>query len=88
MSYLLGVGVGIIAAALIYEMMDCNRMCFPTQQLRRKPRLYLVLPSSYKNTGGMHQAAPMESSHASPEQKLEANNLEDPTVYQTEMVRN
>lgn len=84
-SYLLGVGVGIIAAALIYEMMEVNNMCFP-QPSRRKPRLYLVLPNGYKQPAMAHPT-PMESDHATAEQKLEVNNLEEPNVYQTEVAR-
>lgn len=85
-SYLFGVGVGIICAAIMFEVMEVNRMCFPPPP-RRKPRFYLVLPNSYKNSM-MTEPAPMESDHASAAEKLEVNNLEDPTVYQTQVVRN
>lgn len=84
-SYLFAVGVGIICAAAIVEIMEVQRMCYPPPP-RRKPRFYLVLPNSYKNPNIM-SSAPMESDHATAEQKLEVNNLEDPTVYQTQVDR-
>lgn len=86
---MLAAAFGLLSAAAYYEWLEMSKPTTQAFTSRRKPRFYLVLPNSYKNsiTASSGILKPMESDHATAEQKLEVNNLENPEVYQTEVIR-
>jgi hypothetical protein len=74
--YLIGIGLGIIIAAGLYDLMECHQMCFPPERPRRKQRFYLVVPNTYKAPGVMQtgeSAAVEQPTKVDPEYRTEVD---------------